>query len=160
MHSTFVSSRLLRTLRCMLVNCVLLSLALVSAPIVSQTDSEEDLSVELKTLIPTLVASPGICELKTGQTQCEMLTSLIWEVPRAGHFCLQEEDGTVLQCWQNQWSGTFQFRFQSGSNRTFLLVRGSGKAVGTIAANATIAVTGTLEQRLRAQRRRSLWRLF
>lgn len=135
-------------------------MALASLPVFSQTDTTEDVGLELKTLIPTLVASPGICELNTGQTQCEMTATLIWEVPKAGHFCLQEDDGTLLQCWQNQWSGTFQFQFKAGANRTFILVRGSGQAAGSVAANATIAVTGTLEQRLRAQRRRSLWRLF
>lgn len=140
---------------------VLLALLTFTAkPVASQTDTAEELGLELKTLIPTLVASPGICELNAGQTQCEMTTTLIWEVPKAGHFCLQEDDGTTLQCWENQWSGTYQFQFKAGANRTFILIRGSGQAAGSVAANATIAVTGTLEQRLRAQRRRSLWRLF
>lgn len=135
-------------------------MTVTTLPAFSQTDATETIAPELKALIPTLVASPGICELNSGQTQCEMTTTLIWEVPKAGHFCLREDEGTKLQCWQNKWSGTFQFQFKSGTNRTFILVKGSGQAAGSVVANTTIAVTSTLKQRLRAQRRRSLWRLF
>ncbi|UAA38417.1 DUF3019 domain-containing protein [Paraneptunicella aestuarii] len=114
--------------------------------------------VELKTPVPTLVASPGLCELQEGQTVCSMNTTLIWEVPRAGHYCLREaEQKLALRCWDNNWSGTLQVNFEAGNNQTYLLTRGEN---GTIAAKTTVTVTSTLVQRLRAKRRRSFWRIF
>lgn len=119
---------------------------------------QKALGVELKTPVPTLVASPGLCELQEGQTVCSMSTTLIWEVPRAGHYCLREaEQKLALRCWDNNWSGTLQVNFEAGNNQTYLLTRGEN---GTIAAKTTVTVTSTLVQRLRAKRRRSFWRIF
>lgn len=128
----------------------------LTTPVTAQ--SQTDLGLELKTLVPTLVASPGMCELEFGQSQCVMNTTLIWEAPKAGDFCLKDtKNEQVLNCWENSWSGTFQVEFNSGDSKTFVLIRGRK---GTIAANTTITVTGTLEQRMRARRRRGLWRIF
>ncbi len=131
-----------------------LLIAVVSANALSQTDT----GLTLKTLIPTLVASPGICELDVGESQCEMSTTLIWEVPKAGNFCLKEaETGQLLNCWESSWSGTLQLAFSSTEPRTYILTRGQD---GSIAANAVVTVTGTLEQRMRSRRRRGFWSLF
>ena len=130
----------------------------VQAQEAQSSDNTEDLTVQLKTPVPTLVASPGLCELQQGQTVCTMNTTLIWEAPRAGHFCLHDsEQKTPLQCWENSWSGTVQLNFEAANNRTFILTRGPK---GSVAAKATISVTSTLVQRLRAKRRRSFWRMF
>lgn len=114
--------------------------------------------VKLKTPIPTLIASPSLCELSQGQTICTMNTTLIWEVPRAGHYCLQASgQKQFLQCWENSWSGTHQLSFESGDTQTYLLVRHNNQ---TVAATTSVQVTTTLVQRLRAKRRRSVWRIF
>ena len=130
--------------------------AFLSPSLAAQTQSDSGL--ELKTMVPTLVASPGMCELEIGDSHCNMTTTLIWEVPKAGNYCLKDADAQeILNCWESSWSGTFQVVFNSGSSKTFVLTRGPE---GTIAANTTIKVTGTLEQRMRARRRRGLWRIF
>lgn len=129
----------------------------VSIPF-ANAQEQTDSGFTLKTLIPTLVASPGICELDVGKAQCNMHTTLIWEVPKAGHFCLKEaETDQLLNCWENSWSGTYQVAFSSTEPRTYLLTRGPK---GSIAANTVITVTGTLEQRMRSRRRRGFWSLF
>ncbi|MCY7294784.1 DUF3019 domain-containing protein [Alteromonas sp. a30] len=137
-----------------LLTFFLFSISLLMLPIPLRADS----GLTLKTLIPTLVASPGICELDVGETVCEMRATLIWEVPKAGHFCLKEaESKSLLRCWKNSWSGTHQIHFTSSNSQTFILTRGPS---GTIAANTVVAVTGTIEQRMRSRRRRGLWSLF
>lgn len=132
---------------------------LISTTIITfASNAMAEVGLELKTLIPTLVASPGICELDVGEATCNMETTLIWEVPKAGHYCLKEaESESLLRCWENSWSGTYQVNFGSSTSRTFLLTRGPK---GTIAANTVVTVTGTIEQRMRSRRRRGLWSLF
>lgn len=131
---------------------------LMCLPTMAQSQTVVMSGLELKTMVPTLVASPGMCELPSGQSICQMKTTLIWEVPKAGHFCLKDtEMEQALECWNNNWSGTHQVEFSAGNNKTYILTRGPK---GTIAANITVKVIGSLEQRMRAKRRRGFWRIF
>lgn len=131
---------------------------LLFVPQLTAQENAENWGIELKTKVASLVTSPNVCELADDQVLCEMNASLLWEVPKAADFCLWDtEQDSPLRCWQNAWSGTLQLRFVSGHNRTYLLTRGQN---GSVAAKATIQVMGALEQRLRARRRRSFWRLF
>lgn len=136
---------------------VLVFLLLVSS-YTHATDETDPLNIELKTEVPSLVASPELCEFKKGQTLCQMDATLLWEAPKAGHYCVWDsEHPTPLQCWKNSWSGTYSLHFSAGKNREFWLTEG---IEGGIAASTTIAVTNALEQRLRAKRRRGFWRVF
>ena len=122
------------------------------------TEDPDPLNIELKTEVPSLVASPELCEFKKGQSLCQMDATLLWETPKAGHYCVWDsEHPTPLQCWKNSWSGTYSLHFSAGKNREFWLTEG---VEGGIAASTTIAVTNALEQRLRAKRRRGFWRVF
>ena len=141
------------------VFAILLSFATgVSAQQSTLAVAEQDsLAIELNTLIPTLIASPSTCELKQ-PPRCKLTVSLIWEVPKAGHFCLwQQSNGQLLNCWQNVWSGTYAIEIDSEQSLTFYLTRTEqGQAIAT----TTVAIISPLEQRLRAKRRRGFWRLF
>ncbi|GGA89737.1 hypothetical protein GCM10011369_34890 [Neiella marina] len=120
--------------------------------------TDDSLNIELNTEIPTLQASPALCELVKGQSLCEMNLTLIWETPRAGHFCLWDSQLTEpLRCWRDDWSGTHALPFSSEQDRTYWLTRGPD---GSVAAQTTVAITWALEQRLRAKRRRAFWRVF
>lgn len=118
----------------------------------------DNLDIRLKTEIPTLVASPALCELQKGQTACQMDVTLLWETPRAGHYCLwASEQDSPLACWQNSWSGSYGLPFASAKQLSFWLTLG---VEGGIVASTTISVTRALEQRMRAKRRRGFWRVF
>ena len=114
--------------------------------------------VELKMKEPMLIASPNVCELKKDTYLCEMKAALIWEMPKAGHYCLYEQGVELaLQCWQNNWSGNHVLQFQSDKPVTYLL---RPYAEQTVIREVTINVIGTLEQRIRAKRRRRFLRFF
>jgi len=118
----------------------------------------QDLDIQLKTEIPTLTASPGLCEFRKGQTSCQMQATLLWETPRAGHYCIWDSEGTApLACWQDSWSGTHTLKFISARSRTYWLTVGEQ---GGIAASTSISVSSGLEQRMKAKRRRGFWRVF
>jgi len=107
---------------------------------------------------PIFIASPNVCELKKGTYLCEMKAALIWEMPKAGHYCLYEKDDvTPLQCWKNNWSGSHVLTFQSDKPVTYVLKMYQHP---TVVSEVTINVIGTLEQRIRAKRRRGFLRIF
>lgn len=113
---------------------------------------------QIKMKAPILIASPSVCELKKGTYLCDMKAALIWEVPKAGHYCLYEtENVTPLQCWKNNWSGSHVLTFQSDKPVTYVL---KIYQQPTIVSEVTINVIGTLEQRIRAKRRRGFLRIF
>lgn len=111
---------------------------------------------------PMLIASPSVCELAAGTYLCSMKAALIWEMPKAGHYCLYEqEELEPLQCWQNQWSGSHVMVFESDKPVTYILRSyQSGNLLGNPIIQANINVIGTLEQRIRAKRRRRFLRIF
>lgn len=120
--------------------------------------SQDDLGIRLKTTEPTLTASPNVCELKAEQRACSVSVALVWEVPRAGNFCLyHEKTQTRLACWQNKWSGAYQFSFSSGAAEDIWLIREDS---GAMLVNTEIKVIGAIEQRVRARRRSGFWRIF
>jgi len=139
---------------------LLLLLFFVSPFLAAQEGAAEknSLTIELKTLVPTLIASPNTCELSQGEQRCQQQVSLIWEVPKAGHFCLwQKANNQLLKCWDNVWSGTHSIAINSEQSQSFYLTRGDK---GVVVATTSLAVISALEQRLRAKRRRGFWRLF
>lgn len=120
--------------------------------------AQEDLGIRLKTKEPTLTASPNICELKSDQRACSTTIALVWEVPRAGNFCLyHEKTQTRLACWENKWSGAYQFTFSSGAAEDIWLIREDS---GALLVHTEIKVIGAIEQRVRARRRSGFWRIF
>lgn len=122
------------------------------------THADESLGIRLKTTEATLTASPNICELKPEQRACSASVALIWEVPRAGNFCLyHEKTQTRLACWQNKWSGVYQFSFSSGAAEDIWLIR---EESGAVLVQTEIKVIGAIEQRVRARRRSGFWRIF
>lgn len=140
---------LLKRWRLGLLWCWLLSTAGVA---------QDDLGIRLKTSEPTLTVSPNICELEDDASSCTVTVALVWEVPKAGRFCLYyEQSKLLLQCWENAYSGAHRFTFDSGLDGTFLLTRGEG---GPVAASAQLNVIGAIEQQLRARRRSGFWRIF
>ncbi|MFD2168270.1 DUF3019 domain-containing protein [Thalassotalea euphylliae] len=121
-----------------------------------QTEAPSQASLTMKQ--PILTASPNVCELEKDSYLCEVKAALIWEMPVAGHYCLYEAEETVpLQCWDNNWSGSHVLTFQSDKPITYVL-----KPFGdnTVVIEATVNVIGTLEQRIRAKRRRRFLRFF
>jgi len=120
--------------------------------------AEEDIGIRLKTTEPVLTASPNVCELQSDQRACSINVALIWEVPRAGNFCLYHEKTQVrLECWQNTWSGIHQFSFSSGEAEDIWLVR---EETGELLVNTEIKVIGAIDQQVRARRRSGFWRIF
>lgn len=120
--------------------------------------ADSEFGIRLKTTEPTLTASPNICELKDEQRACSTRVALVWEVPKAGNFCLfHEQSQTRLTCWQNKWSGVHQFTFSSGENEDIWLIRAE---TGDLLVHAEIKVIGAIEQRVRARRRSGFWRIF
>ncbi|REL30530.1 DUF3019 domain-containing protein [Thalassotalea euphylliae] len=111
---------------------------------------------------PMLIASPNVCELASGTYLCSMKAALIWEMPHTGHYCLYEqEELEPLQCWQNQWSGSHVMMFESDKPVTYILRSyQSANLLGDAIVQANINVIGTLEQRIRAKRRRRFLRIF
>lgn len=133
-------------------------LPLLFALISANSSAKDDLGIRLKTTEPTLTASPNICELKLEQRACSTTIALVWEVPRAGNFCLyHEKTQTRLACWQNKWSGAYQFSFSSGVAEDIWLIREDS---GTLLVHTEIKVIGAIEQRVRARRRSGFWRIF
>lgn len=123
-----------------------------------QTIASDDDTVNLKMKEPMLIASPAICELNKETYLCEMKAALIWEMPKAGHYCLHEIDEQIpLQCWENNWSGSYVLNFQSDKSVTYVLRQYMRL---TPLAEIEINVIGTLEQRIRAKRRRGFLRIF
>ena len=119
---------------------------------------QDDLGIRLKTTEPTLTASPNVCELKAEQRACTVSVALVWEVPRAGDFCLyHEKTQTRLACWQNKWSGAYQFSFSSGAAEDIWLIREDS---GAMLVHTEVKVIGAIEQRVRARRRSGFWRIF
>lgn len=124
----------------------------------SSSLASDDLGIRLKTKEPTLTASPNVCELKPEQRSCAASIALVWEVPRAGNFCLyHEKTQTRLECWQNKWSGVYQFSFSSGAGEDIWLIR---EESGVVLVQTEIKVIGAIEQRVRARRRSGFWRIF
>ncbi|REL25780.1 DUF3019 domain-containing protein [Thalassotalea euphylliae] len=111
---------------------------------------------------PMLIASPNICELSEGTYLCEMKAALIWEMPQTGHYCLYEQDELQpLKCWPSHWSGSHVMTFQSDKPVTYVLrAYQSANLLGDVIVQANINVIGTLEQRIRAKRRRRFLRIF
>ncbi|WP_286262336.1 DUF3019 domain-containing protein [Thalassotalea atypica] len=120
--------------------------------------NNETTDATLKMKEPLLIASPNVCELSKGSYLCEMKAAIIWEMPTAGHYCLFEQGIELpLQCWRDSWSGSHVLTFQSDKRLTFeLRAYQNDHTIG----QATINVIGTLEQRIRAKRRRSFFRIF
>ena len=120
--------------------------------------AEVDLGIRLKTREATLTASPNICELKEEQRACSATVALVWEVPRAGDFCLYHvQTQTRLACWKNKWSGVHQLSFSSGQTEDVWLIRESS---GDMLVETEIKVIGAIEQQVRARRRSGFWRIF
>lgn len=106
----------------------------------------------------TLVSSPGFCELAQGQTHCESVITLIWESPTLGDYCIWDANDSVpMQCWENQVTGTIETVFHSDKKRKYILKQGES---GVVVVETSVAVTGSLQQRQRAKRRRKFWRMF
>ena len=124
-----------------------------------QPNETEQLSnVKLKTYVPTLMVSPLVCEVPAYEEFCHLSVSLIWETPKAGHYCLYfVEQDTFLKCWENSWSGIYNFGFSANANGHFFLTRGKN---GSIAAKATINILGTIEQQEDAISKQGVWRIF
>lgn len=119
---------------------------------------EDDMDIRLKTTVPILTASPNVCELPSDQRACSVTIALVWEVPRAGNFCLYHQPNKQrLQCWANQWSGVYQFEFKSGASEKILLIRDESDV---IVAQTEVRVIGAIEQQVRARRRSGIWRIF
>ena len=137
-----------------LIGVASLILGLVS----TSSYAQDEFGIRLKTTEPTLTASPNICELQSDERACTASIALIWEVPRAGNFCLfHEKTQTRLECWQNAWSGIHQFSFSSGVTEEVWLIR---EDTGIMLVQAEIKVIGAIEQRVRARRRSGFWRIF
>ena len=116
------------------------------------------MGIRLKTTVPILTASPNVCEMENNQRACSVTVALVWEVPRAGNFCLYHEPSrTRLACWQNQWSGVYQFAFKSGAAENVMLIREESDVIVT---QTQIKVIGAIEQQVRARRRSGIWRMF
>lgn len=134
--------------------CLVALLMLLS----TTSGAQQDFGIRLKTSEPTLTASPNVCELKDDAPSCAITVALVWEVPKAGRFCLyHEQSKLMLQCWENAYSGVYRYAFDSGVDGTFLLTRGEA---GAVAARADLKVIGAIEQQLRARRRSGFWRIF
>lgn len=120
--------------------------------------AQADLSIKLKTTVPILTASPNVCELKASQRACAIRVALVWEVPRAGNFCLyQQHNQRELACWTNTWSGVYQLDFKSGDSQHIQLKR---QGSNNVLAQTPIKVIGAIEQKVRARRRSGIWRMF
>lgn len=143
---------------------LLLASTQVMPKVFAAESDDKEFAITLKTLVPTLVASPSICELPQGTETCQQQVSLIWEVPKAGNFCLwiketesQQIQSKPLHCWQQVFNGTHQLKVNSSEAVVFYLTRGpSQQAIAT----TTFSIVYPLEQRMRAKRRRGFWRLF
>lgn len=140
----------------MVTKFTLMSVLLAFIPI--SISAQDDLGGRLKITEPTLTASPNVCELKPEQRACATTIALVWEVPTAGNFCLyHEKTQTRLACWQNKWSGAYQFSFSSGAAEDIWLIREDS---GSLLVHTEIKVIGAIEQRVRARRRSGFWRIF
>lgn len=136
-------------IRFALATCLLMPFALLA---------EDDFGIRLKTTEPTLTASPNVCELTSDKRACSTTVALIWEVPRAGNFCLyHEKSETRLACWQGKWSGVYQYSFSSPQSENIWLIR---EDTGDVLVSAEIKVIGAIEQRVRIRRRSGFWRIF
>ncbi len=111
-----------------------------------------------------LIASPNTCEIDKGVYLCEMKAALIWEAGSQGTYCLFEQEVSVpVKCWESAWQGSYVLDFKSDKSVKYHLKRLERLvplADGPIVTQATISVIGTLEQRIRAKRRRRLFRIF
>lgn len=111
-----------------------------------------------------LIASPNTCEIDKGVYLCEMKAALIWEAGSQGTYCLFEQEVSVpVKCWESAWQGSYVLDFKSDKSVQYHLKRLERLvpvADGPIVTQATISVIGTLEQRIRAKRRRRLFRIF
>ena len=109
--------------------------------------------------VASLVASPGRCVLKSGNSICQMTMSLIWEAPNVDSYCIwHEKQAHPIKCWDEVWQGSVRLKFKSSQKTSFVLkVKGDDAQI----AAANVAVTGSYKQRKRAQRRkRGFWRMF
>ena len=119
---------------------------------------QQDFVIRLKTTEPTLTTSPNICELTSDKRTCATTVALIWEVPRAGNFCIyREKSKTTLACWQGKWSGVYQHTFSSTKSEKFWLIREDTKEK---LISTEVKVIGAIEQRVRIRRRNGFWRIF
>ena len=130
-----------------------------TAPVtVPQHKSSQKRMAQTEVKEPLLIASPNTCELTKGTYLCEIKAALIWEAAIADDFCLYEaETVQPIQCWQNAWSGNYVLQFQSNKTVTYVLKQANDNIV---LSSASINVIGTLEQRMRAKRRRKFFRMF
>ncbi len=114
---------------------------------------------DIRPQVASLVSSPGRCELKAGKKRCKMVLNLIWEAPKAAHYCLVLQNSNVpIQCWENAWRGSVKVSFDA-SEKTFYMLKHWDQ--DGVLVKTGISVTGTYKQRKRAQRRkRGFWRMF
>lgn len=114
---------------------------------------------DLRPQVASLVSSPGRCELKSGQKVCRMTLNLIWEAPEESHYCIsQAEQAEPIKCWQNAWRGSVEISFNEAKKTLFLLKHSTSEQA---LVETSVAVTGSYQQRKRAQRRkRGFWRMF
>lgn len=145
-------------LNCFFVSVLKVIVVVSSLLIWSVLSGQEGLGIRLKTTEPTLTASPNVCELTSEKRTCAITVALIWEVPRAGNFCLyHEKSQTRLACWQGKWSGVYQYTFSSPQSQGIRLIR---EETGEIVVSTEIKVLGAIEQRVRIRRRSGFWRIF
>lgn len=131
------------------------SLALITSFAAPAIANDKDIRPQ----VANLVSSPGRCELKAGQKRCKMVLNLIWEAPKAAHYCLVLQNSKVpIQCWENAWRGSVKVSFDA-SEKTFYILKQWDQ--DGVLVQTGISVTGTYKQRKRAQRRkRGFWRMF
>jgi hypothetical protein len=105
----------------------------------------------------TLTVSPTACALEEEKRLCEMDVAVVWEVPKAGDYCLYYHNKeTPLQCWSEQIAGAMRYTFSDGKDGEFYLI----SHANIIEARAKVRVIGAIEQQLRARRRSGFWRIF
>ena len=138
-------------------NLHLVAFCLAVLPVLA-AQGQADLGIRLKTTVPILTASPNVCELQNDQRACAVTVALVWEVPRAGNFCLYHlASKTRLECWTNKWSGVHQFQFSAGNTEKIMLIREESNVIVT---ETEVRVIGAIEQQVRARRRSGIWRMF
>lgn len=122
---------------------------------VGQSDTQGN-GIRLKTEVPILVSSPYLCPIVPGSKRCNKLVSLAWETPRLGNYCLWDATNQKkISCWEQQWSGIIEIRFQSSHSITYQLIN---KDNTKKLAEVKVIVLEKLNQNIK--RKRPFWKIF
>lgn len=100
---------------------------------------------------------PRVCVVLGDESSCTMLMAVTWSAPVQSDVCLKlAQEAEVLQCWEQQRVGEYEFEFRHGSNAVVQLLDAVSNAV---LSEAEVSVVSR-DLRDSRRRRRHVWSII